>query len=105
GAGGGWREGGGKCWREALCFCFQSLSFWIRNCLTFSSNAPCRSTTCRKICWTTGGVSAQSSGVISMLDRVRGSDSISLRLPNQALFFMDISLPREYRGGRGGGSP
>jgi hypothetical protein len=33
-----------------------------------------------------------------MLDKVRGSDSISLRLPNQALFFTNIFLPREYRG-------
>ena len=53
----------------------------------------------RLVTLTEGGVSAQSSGEISMLDKVSGSDSISLRLPNQALFFTDISLPREYRGG------
>jgi hypothetical protein len=88
-------DGGCELLREDRWVCSRSRSFSMRNGLTSSSNATSRATTCRNVCCTTGGVSAQSSGLISVVDKVSGSDSISLRLPNQALLFTGIFIPRE----------
>jgi hypothetical protein len=57
------------------------------------SNETKRCIRCRIICWTLNGVRRQSSGVISGLGQVCGSESINLRLPNQMELFTVFFLP------------